>query len=404
MGERVSNPCSCCQGTSFERVFDFGDVPLSGVFRDTANAKLPGLRLAFQLCATCGLLRQDSARPPRDYSVVARPTARQFPRYGDELIAELGFRGVGGDDLVLEIGCNDGSFLERLRAAGFRRTLGIEPAQGLAGEARGRGFGVVGAYFADTVVRELLAEHGPVRAVVCRHTLEHVPDPLTFMRDIGACLDAAGGLALIEVPDGAVIPDEMNVQELWDEHLHYFAPGNLARLINVAGLQVQDLRIRPHLDTRNLVAWCGTASNGALALPLVDAQQYVQSWRQVEAVWTEYRGRLAAHLRVAPRPVYLIGASHPQCNFANYAGLAPFVDYFIDDDPDKVGRFPPVAGGRATVLSTAAFEASAHAGTVVQTGFGYSQWTARICGHAAAAGMHVVDPRAPEFLPISEVN
>lgn len=53
------------------------------------------------------------------------------------------------------------------------------------------------------------------------------------------------------------------------------------------------------------------------------------------------------------------------------SGIGRFVDYFIDDDPAKIGRFPPVAEGRPCIISTLQFEATACAGTVFETGFGY---------------------------------
>ena len=91
--------------------------------------------------------------------------------------------------------------------------------------------------------------------------------------------------------------------------------------------------------------------------------------------------------------MYAIGASHSQTNLINYAGVGKRVDFFIDDDPTKVGLFPPVAETRVAIVSTAQFEASAVGGTLVKTGFGYEKWTQKLCAHALACGMTVVDPK-----------
>jgi len=64
----------------------------------------------------------------------------------------------------------------------------------------------------------------------------------------------------------------------------------------------------------------------------------------------------------------------------------------IDDDPAKVGRFAPVREKSPAVISTKDFESSAHSGTVIKTGFGYRSWTARICDHAKAKGITIIDP------------
>jgi hypothetical protein len=70
------------------------------------------------------------------------------------------------------------------------------------------------------------------------------------------------------------------------------------------------------------------------------------------------------------------------------------VDYFIDDDPAKIGRFPPVAGGSPSIISTLQFENAAKAGTVMKTGFGYPKWSARICEHAVRHGMRILEPKS----------
>jgi SAM-dependent methyltransferase len=389
----VTRTCPCCDASQFEGLLDFGRVPVSGFFRADPTEPLISVPLALELCGSCGMVRQRRSAAERDYSDLTRPTARQFPAYWDELISTLKWLGVGTDELILEIGCNDGSLLERLRAAGFRRLLGVEPSHRLAESGCRRGLIVVNDYFGPEIVASLVAVHGPARAVICRHTLEHVPDPLGFLRALRDCLDARCGAALIEVPDSAVIPEQMNLYEFWDEHLYYFGAENLVRLVERAGMNVLRLERQPHLDTRNLLAWCGAADKQQLARRPSVYPDAVTLWQELPAKWLAYRRQLAGAVRAAPRPLYLIGASHPQCNFANYFGIGLLVDHFIDDDPVKIGRFPSIAEGRASIISTADFEATARSGTVLKTGFGYPQWTARVCEGATRHGMQVLDPR-----------
>lgn len=362
------------------------------MFRADSTEPLEAAPLAFELCGSCGLVRQDGLRVPRDYTNVQRPTARQFPAYGDALLAKLQALRIAPDDLIIEIGSNDSFFLERLRSAGFERLVGVEPSRWLAEEAVARGFLVLNDYFAAGTVARLLAGGGQARAIICRHTLEHVPEPLAFLTALRECLDPKQGIALVEVPDGAVIPEQMNVYDFWDEHLHYFCEANLVRLVERAGMSVQEVEVQPHLDTRNLLVWCTARPEGGTTEPSEEAPAVVALWREFAADWKAYRSRLIVALTRAPHPLYLLGASHRQYNFANYAHIGALVDYFIDDDPAKIGRSPPLAGGHPSIISTAEFEATARAGTVLKTSFGYPQWTARVCEHAASQGMGTVDP------------
>lgn len=346
-------------------------------------------QLAFELCAECGLARQCGGTGPRDYGETDRATTGQFPAYGSELIAKLASLGVGPGDLVLDIGANDGSFMAALRDAGFERLVGVEPSRALAQKARARGFEVENDYFGPSLVPRIIAAHGRARALVCRHTLEHVPDPGSFVAGLRDCLVGESGVALIEVPDGSAIPELMNVYEFWDEHLYCFCAANLARLVERAGLRVRDIRVQPHLATRNLLLWCAT---GGASAGIPDARDCVPLWRGLASDWAGFRDRLGTALRAAQRPLYLIGGSHSQYNLVNYAGLGALVDHFIDDDPAKLGRYPPVAAGSPSIISTSQFMLSARRGSVLKTGFGYTAWTARIAEHAQRYGMSMLDP------------
>jgi SAM-dependent methyltransferase len=385
--------CQCCGEVELHRLVGFSDVPMSGVFRKSTNESLPCIDLYLDVCTHCGLVRQAAGGGPKAYVEVTRSTSLQFPKYVHDLIAKLRSSGVGLDDLVLEIGANDGLFMTALRDAGFNNLVGVEPSQDLAAAAQAKGHTVVCDYFGPGLVPVLLAAHGPARAVICRHTLEHVPQPDTFVAALAQCLDGGNALALVEVPDGSAIPDLLNVYEFWDEHLFCFSQNNLVRLLQRAGLQVVETVIQPHLETRNLLAWCEKAD--AIRVPDFNDEdsKCVALWQRLPTRWHAFKAGFSDALAQAPSPVYAIGASHSQTNLINYAGVGKRVDFFIDDDPTKVGLFPPVAETRAAIISTAQFEASAVGGTLVKTGFGYEKWTQKLCAHALACGMTVVDPK-----------
>ena len=99
-------------------------------------------------------------------------------------------------------------------------------------------------------------------------------------------------------------------------------------------------------------------------------------------------------LHNAPRPIFFVGASHSQSNLINFVGVGAIVDFLIDDDPAKIGRFAPIKGGGPVTINTMAFEKHATSGTVVLSGFGYPKWTDRIRAHADKFCLEIVDPRS----------
>jgi hypothetical protein len=197
----------------------------------------------------------------------------------------------------------------------------------------------------------------------------------------------------VEVPDGSAISDLLNVYEFWDEHLFCFSPNNLVHLLQRSGLEVFETSIQPHLETRNLLAWCKKAK-------AVDVQQNdfkdlacLAMWQTLPHRWNRFKEVLTHALINLPKPIYVIGASHPQTNFVNYTGIGKFVDIFIDDDPAKVGLFPSVNDIRNAIISTNEFESIADSGALLLTGYGYKNWTEKLSSIALSKGMTILDPK-----------
>ncbi|WP_285905652.1 class I SAM-dependent methyltransferase [Pseudodesulfovibrio pelocollis] len=109
---------------------------------------------------------------------------------------------------VIEVGCGKGVFLSMLRDAGFGVT-GYDPAHE-AGDP-------------DVIQRYFLAglDIVPGQLIVLRHTLEHMPDPVAFLRSIRDA-NGGGGQILIEVP---CFDWTLSKTAFWDishEHCSYF--------------------------------------------------------------------------------------------------------------------------------------------------------------------------------------
>ena len=384
--------CPCCGGHEFFEVLGFKAVPATGIFRSQLDGDIPAGDLCFDACADCGLLRRRDFACPPDYTDRPRSTEKQLPTYREDLLKAIA-RLAKKNDLIADIGSNDGTFLRLLRAQGYTNIFGVEPALALAELSRQSGLRVQSGYFGPEIVRTLLASYGNVRLAVCRHTLEHVPYPGQFVAAIRELLAPADGTALIEVPDSTVITDWFNFVELWDEHLHYFTAHTLGLLLNRNGLSIEQHQTFSHLDTRNLLAW--VCVRGATSAPTTDkpADDGAAQWRAFSRKFQKFADRIQAEAATFGKPTYLIGASHPQCNFVNYLGIGDRVDFMIDDDPAKAGKFPPIRGRGARIISTEQFMAGPNGGAVILTGFGYPAWTQKIVRAATAKSMQIIDPQ-----------
>ncbi|MEI4274076.1 class I SAM-dependent methyltransferase [Klenkia sp. LSe6-5] len=134
---------------------------------------------------------------------------------------------------LLEVGAGYGLFLAAAREAGWT-TSGVELSRSGAQYATEvLGLDVFCGQLADAPLR-------PGLDVVCAwDTLEHVPDPLGFLRSVRSSL-AEDGVLLFSTPYVSSVPARLLGPRWWTlkpaEHLWHFTPRDLAQLAARAGL------------------------------------------------------------------------------------------------------------------------------------------------------------------------
>ena len=118
---------------------------------------------------------------------------------------------------ILEIGCGKGRFLKLMRGQGFS-VVGIDPA-----------------YEGDDpyVVKEPFSPSLGVtgEAIILRHVLEHIPNPMHFLASIAEA-NGGHGLIYIEVPCLDWIRDHRAWFDLFYEHVNYFRLSDFFRLFD----------------------------------------------------------------------------------------------------------------------------------------------------------------------------
>ncbi|HVR80723.1 MAG TPA: class I SAM-dependent methyltransferase [Luteimonas sp.] len=116
---------------------------------------------------------------------------------------------------IMEVGCGKGAFLELLRLRGHD-AIGIDPAY--EGDAA---YILQARFEPGTGIR--------ADAIVMRHTLEHIADPLDFLRTVRDANEGSG-LIYIEVPCLDWILTHKAWFDIFYEHVNYFRLGDFNRM------------------------------------------------------------------------------------------------------------------------------------------------------------------------------
>jgi hypothetical protein len=238
-------------------------------------------------------------------------------------IVQKHFRGSS----LIEVGCGKGHFLEALQGLGFEIT-GLDPAY------EGSNPSIVKQYFS--------AEAGHRGdAIILRHVLEHVQNPVAFLSKI---LEANGGQGkiYIEVPCFDWICDRRAWFDIFYEHVNYFRLSDFHRMFGT-------------------VHEAGRIFNGQYLYAVADlATLRIPSHQeggrfQFPAQFLDGVNRYVAKLRTRKNaPAAVWGAASKGVIFALFMQRAgASVDMVIDINPAKQDKYLPVTGLKVKSPETA---------------------------------------------------
>jgi hypothetical protein len=145
-------------------------------------------------------------------------------------------------DLVIDIGSNDGTLLSNFQAGGHR-VLGIEPTE-VGKIAGGRGIPTLARYFTPAVAAEVKREHGPARVVTAANCFAHMEDVHAIVEGILDLL-AGDGVFISESHYLIGLLDTLQYDTVYHEHLRYYSLNSLANLLQMHGLEVFHARPIP---------------------------------------------------------------------------------------------------------------------------------------------------------------
>lgn len=170
-----------------------------------------------------------------------RPTFRRFLR-------ELARRGMTGEKL-LEVGCAYGFFLDEARTF-FQHRTGTDYSPAAIDRARGRADRLILGGLGELPAGELFD------CIACVHVIEHIYDPVAFLRHLGRHL-RPGGWVVLATPDMGSFWRPL-MRRRWPffkipEHVTYFDQRSLQELLRRGGLEAAQPLPYPSLFSLELI-------------------------------------------------------------------------------------------------------------------------------------------------------
>jgi NDP-4-keto-2,6-dideoxyhexose 3-C-methyltransferase len=357
---RTRTTCRICNSPELAPVLDLGEQCIAGAFPE------PGGRDPVQRAIPLELVRCDMTRDQDACGLLQ--TRHTVP--GDILYSSYWYRsgvnrtmtgnlhgiarateelvGLAAGDLVVDIGCNDGTLFDGYLARNLR-FLGFDPSD-VTRYAIEKGYDVVRDFFSARALRQRYADRRAkvITSIAMFYDLE---DPAAFVGDVAESL-ADDGVWVMELHYLPLMLELNAFDAIVHEHLEYYSLAVLERLFAQADLEVVEgelndmnggsirLFIAPtgHRErTPEATARLQELRLREFEMALDSPAPYEAFARNVERVGRELKD-LCEGIVADGGTIHVYGASTKGNTILQYVGLdRELIPYAADRNPDKWG-------------------------------------------------------------------
>lgn len=220
---------------------------------------------------------------------------------------------------VLEIGCNNGLYLDVLRNAGFS-AIGVDPCTTVG----------IAKPFTNALAHTL----EPVDLIVANNVFAHVEELWDVFRGVDYLLKEDGAL-VFEVQYFPDLVREGAFDMIYHEHRDYHTMAPWVQFLKRWGLVITWVEsLSTHGGSKRVYCERPGVSHWHFAGEEID-------WRAFKARIAEAKQTVLEQITHAKGPIVAFGATAKACTLIHHFGLAEFIDYAVDSTPAKQGRYIP---------------------------------------------------------------
>ena len=345
--------CRICEGGDLVKVLDLGATPPAAGFLKKEDLGKPEKRypLVLYFCRTCSLAQLLDVVDPeilfKDYhflTAASAPSVEHFKKYAEGVILPLV---TSKDDLVLDIGGNDGILLSFVKK--YARVLNVDPADNLATLSEEKGVPFYPAFFSSKTADDIIAKYGHAKVVAANNVFAHA-DPLRdIFKGVARLIDESG-VFIFEVHWAKHLLDQGCFDQIFHEHLCFYSLHAAKYLVEASGMKIFDVGVVP-MQGQSLRVYVSKSRPPSERVADILGQEKARGMTGEAAYHTfaeKVRGNrekvraLLKELKAQGKKIVGYGAPAKGNNLLNYYGLGTeTLDYLTDTTPLKQGLYSP---------------------------------------------------------------
>ena len=352
--------CKVCNAFSLNKFISFGKMPAANAYVKKEDLNKPEYFYDMDVgfCENCHMMQLINLVPYDKYIVpdetgkthyaFLSSTSGVMKNHFAQIAQEIEKKFLEKDSKVLEIGCNDGIFLQNFKQ---HNVLGIEPSHNVAEIAMQKNIPVITEFFTEQLAERIKKEKGTFRTIFSANVALNIIEIHELIEGIKNLLDEKG-VYITEDPYMLDILEKNSYDQIYDEHIWYFSLSSLSYLFEMHSMEIFDAqREEVHSGSMRVYACKKNAYQKAEQL-----KKYMEEEKQkkidtllpyfafAERVYENKRKlkSLLQNLKTQGKRIVGYAAASKGTIIQNFCDLSPeTIEYISDSTPFKQGLFTP---------------------------------------------------------------
>ncbi|MBQ4861987.1 sugar nucleotide-binding protein [Pseudoalteromonas sp. MMG013] len=327
-----SYTCKVCHQKNVRLILNFGPQPICNNFQTSPNTA-PSYKLTFGQCTHCSTAQLVNSPSIEDLRPRLNWLAYNEPETHLDEVVKQSAHIIGFENLKKVLGATykDASMLSRYTDMLECSQATIQPQS----IPESHGLETIQQAICDRNVIGIKSD-----LVIARHLIEHSDKPVKLLKELSSFIDDTGYI-LIELPASEHIFEHNNHPFIWEEHFLYFTESSVDSLIEQSGLvKVHHWRFKYDYEDSLVLLVKKAQKNiphSVKHVCLKPVQSFAKTFLETQCAWQTQLKKLKQEYG----GIAVFGAGHMCIRFINFYQLSDYIDYVIDDNPNKIGMYLP---------------------------------------------------------------
>jgi SAM-dependent methyltransferase len=351
--------CRSCGHESLKLILSLGEQYVTNFVSSIGEQKsIPKVPLELVLCEKCKLLQLKHNAPPESMwgdqywyksgiSSTIKNDLKDIVKSSEKIV------NMEKNDVIVDIGCNDGTLLSFYEKGRGLNLIGFEPSKNVALEAKSKGFHVINDFFNAGSFKGHFGKK-KAKVITAISMFYDLEDPNAFLSDILEVLDEKG-LFVIQQNYLVSMLEQNAFDNICHEHREYYSIISLSDLLKRHGLEIFDIcesginggSIRTYIRRKGNESLNGFAGSENRIKKALEKEK--RAGLESEKPYLEFASRIRGIKRRVMdflnqekskgKSIWIYGASTRGNVILQYFGLHPgIIDCIADMNADKWGK------------------------------------------------------------------